>query len=75
MSASKENTTNNDEYLAKVREAFYKKIRNTNWEDEYVPSKPRGRKPKPKVRLESRPRSEGERRAAEAAKGKFFNFN
>jgi len=73
FSTSNQSTTN-DEYLRKVRESFYKKIRNTNWEDggDKPPSKPRGRKPKAYVRPESRPRSKGEE---QAAKNKFFNFD
>ena len=67
----------NPEYRKKVLERFYKTVRETKWDDcsEERPSKPRGRKPKPMVRVESKPRSEGERRAIQASKNKFFNFN
>jgi hypothetical protein len=55
-------------------EAFYKKVRETNWgatdEDEYQ-GKPRGRKAKVKERPEAIPRSKGEQQAA----NKFFNYN
>jgi hypothetical protein len=65
-----------DEYMKRVRERFYKTVRETNWgADEERVSKPRGRKPKEVVRHESAPRSEGERRAMKASKSKFFNFN
>lgn len=66
----------NPEYRKMVLEAFYKKVRETRWDEpDERPSKPRGRKPKQVARIESRPRTEGERRAAEASKNKFFNFN
>lgn len=65
-----------DEYMKHVRERFYKQVRETRWNDiEEISGKPRGRKPKPMVRVESKPRSEGERRALEMSKNKFFNFN
>jgi len=65
-----------DEYMKRVRERFYKTVRETNWgADEDRVSKPRGRKPKEVVRYESAPRSEGERRAMQASKSKFFDFN
>ena len=48
----------NPEYRKLVLEAFYKKVRETNWgatdEDEYQ-GKTRGRKAKVKERLESKP--------------------
>jgi hypothetical protein len=53
------------EYRKKVLEDFYKKVRNTNWgEDECVVSKPRGRKPKPMVRAEAKPRTPSEVQAS-----------
>jgi len=64
----------NPEYRKMVLEAFYKKVRETNWgatdEDEYQ-GKPRGRKVKMKERIESKPRTKGEQQAA----NKFFNYN
>ena len=66
----------NPEYKQRVLERFYKTVRETNWgADEERSSKPRGRKPKEIVRHESAPRSEGEKRAIQASKSKFFNFN
>jgi hypothetical protein len=62
--------------LERARQAFYKKVREWRWDEpDERPSKPRGRKPKQFVRVESKPRSEGERRAMEAGRSKFFNFN
>jgi hypothetical protein len=59
---------NNDEYMQRVRERFYKQVRETNWGvDEDRICKPRGRKPKPVVRYESQPRTPFER----AATGKY----
>lgn len=62
------------EYRKRVLEAFYKKVRETNWgaddEGEYQ-GKPRGRKPKVKERIESKPRTKGEAQAV----SKFFNYN
>ena len=59
---------NNDEYMQRVRERFYKTVRETNWgADEDRVCKPRGRKPKPVVRYESQPRTPFER----AAMGKY----
>ncbi len=64
----------NPEYRKRVMEAFYKKVRETNWgatdEDEYQ-GKPRGRKAKVKERIESKPRTKGEQQAV----NKFFNYN
>jgi hypothetical protein len=53
-----------DEYMKRVRERFYKTVRETNWgcDGERV-SKSRGRKTQFKVRIESKPRSEGEKLA------------
>ncbi len=64
----------NPEYRKMVLEAFYKKVRETNWgatdEDEYQ-GKPRGRKAKVKERIESKPRTKSE----QAVVNKFFNYN
>ena len=64
----------NPEYRKIVLEAFYKKVRETNWgatdEDEYQ-GKPRGRKVKMKERIESKPRTKSE----QAVVNKFFNYN
>ena len=49
----------NPEYRKRVMEQFYKKVRETNWNDtcgEYE-GKPRGRKPKVFVRIEAKPRA------------------
>ena len=55
----------NPEYRQRVLERFYKTVRETNWgADEERVCKPRGRKPKQFVRIESKPRSESERQAA-----------
>ncbi len=63
----------NPEYRKMVLEAFYKKVRETNWgatdEDEYQ-GKPRGRKPKVKERLPAKPRSKGELEIV----NKFFKY-
>lgn len=62
-----------DEYMKRIREGFYKQVKNTNWgSEECVVSKPRGRKPKIMVRAESKPRSESE---AQAVKQKYNWFN
>ena len=55
-----------NEYWTKVRQAFYKQVRETNWgQDEDRIVKPRGRKPKERIVVE-RPLNQ---------KQKFFNFN
>jgi hypothetical protein len=63
----------NPEYRKMVLEAFYKKVRETNWgvtdEDEYQ-GKPRGRKAKVKERPESKPFVKNEQ-----VVNKFFNYN
>jgi hypothetical protein len=61
------------EYRKQVLEDFYKKIRNTRWDDdeEGAPRKRRGRKPKIVERPVSKPRTKGEQQAA----NKFFNYN
>ena len=59
---------NNDDYMQRVRERFYKQVRETNWgAPEECVYKARGRKPKPVVRYESQPRPPFER----AASGKY----
>jgi hypothetical protein len=53
------------EYRKKVLEDFYKRVRNTNWDtDECNTGKPRGRKPKPMVRAEAKPRTPSEVQAS-----------
>jgi hypothetical protein len=63
----------NPEYRKMVLEAFYKKVRETNWgatdEDEYQ-GKTRGRKAKVKERPESKPFVKNEQ-----VINKFFNYN
>ena len=61
------------EYRKQVLEEFYKKVRNTRWDDidEDAPRKPRGRKPKVVERPVSKARTKGEQQAA----NKFFNYN
>jgi len=55
----------NPEYMQRVRERLYKQIKETNWgSSEEVVSKPRGRKSKEKVRIESAPRTPFEKAAA-----------
>jgi hypothetical protein len=56
----------NSDYMQRVRERFYKQVRETNWgaPEERV-CKARGRKPKPVVRYESQPRTAFERAALE----------
>ena len=50
-----------DDYMKRVRERFYKTVRETNWgaPEERV-CKARGRKPKPIVRAEVKPRTPSE---------------
>lgn len=53
------------EYRKKVMERFLQSVKNTRWDDDCnTPRKSRGRKPKPSVRIETKPRSESEARAA-----------
>jgi hypothetical protein len=63
--------------LKRAKERFLEKVKNWDWgrvdADEYQ-GKPKGRKAKEKKRVESKPRSEGEKRALEY-QNKFFNFN
>ena len=48
----------NNEYWTKVRQKFYKQVRETSWgQEEDRTVKPRGRKPKPVVRYEAVPRT------------------
>jgi hypothetical protein len=50
--------------LERARVAFRKKVANWRWEEpEEKQSKPRGRKPQVNVRIESKPRTEGEKMA------------
>lgn len=60
----------NPEYRKQVLEAFYKKVRETRWDEpDECPYKKRGRKPKAAVaRPESRPRTEGEKQALKQSK-------
>ena len=63
-----------NEYLEKVRQAFYKQVKQTNWgvTEERV-CKPRGRKAKPRVLAEQTLRSKQEYKRVPQTK--FFNFN
>ena len=65
---------NNDDYMQRVRERFYKQVRETNWgvTEERV-CKPRGRKAKPRVIAEQTLRSRKEYK--QVPQTKFFNFN
>lgn len=57
--------SNNEEYMQKVMERFYKQVRETNWGvDEVRVCKPRGRKPQERVIYESKPRTAFEKAAA-----------
>jgi hypothetical protein len=49
---------NNSDYMQRVRERFYKQVRETNWgaPEERV-YKARGRKPQPRVIAEQKPRT------------------
>jgi len=50
-----------DNYMQRVRERFYKQVRETSWgQEEDRTVKPRGRKPKPIVRYEAVPRTVNE---------------
>lgn len=57
----------NPEYHKRVMEHFYKKVKETNWNDNYgeYQGKSRGRKVKQIARIESKPRTIGEKRAWE----------
>jgi hypothetical protein len=49
---------NNDDYMQRVRERFYKQVRETNWgAPEECVYKSRGRKPKARVIAEQKPRT------------------
>ena len=55
--------------LERARKAFYKKVSEWRWDEpEECTYKRRGRKAKPMVRIESKPRSEGERQALKQSK-------
>ena len=54
---------NNDDYMQRVRERFYKQVRETNWGI----TEERVRKPKPVIRYEAVPRTAFEK----AASGKY----
>jgi hypothetical protein len=52
-----------EERLASYRAAFLEKVKHTNWDDEGdTPRCKRGRKAQVKVRIESKPRTPGERK-------------
>ena len=63
-----------DNYMQRVRERFYKQVKETNWgvTEERV-CKPRGRKAKPRVLAEQTLRSKQEYKRVPQTK--FFNFN
>ena len=63
-----------DNYMQRVRERFYKQVKETNWgiTEERV-CKPRGRKAKPRVIAEQTLRSRKEYKQVQPTK--FFNFN
>jgi len=55
--------------LDRARQAFYKKVREWKWDEpEECVYKRRGRKPKPFIRYESKPRTENERQALKQTK-------
>ena len=63
-----------DEYWNKVKQNFYKQVRETNWGvEEHRVCKPRGRKAKPRVIAEQVLRSKVEYKRVQPTK--FFNFN
>ena len=64
----------NNEYWDKVKQNFYKQVKQTNWgvTEERV-CKPRGRKAKPRVLAEQTLRSRKEYK--QVPQTKFFNFN
>jgi hypothetical protein len=63
-----------DNYMQRVRERFYKQVKETNWGviEERV-CKSRGRKAKPRVIAEQTLRSKKEYKQVQPTK--FFNFN
>jgi hypothetical protein len=63
-----------DEYWTKVRQAFYKQVKETNWGvEEHRVSKPRGRKAQPKVVAEQTLKTKQEYKRVQPTK--FFNFH
>jgi hypothetical protein len=66
-----------EEYMKRVRERFYKQVRETRWGDDSDerPKTTKGRKPKPHVRHESRPRTIAEQEATGSKqKYKWFTY-
>ena len=65
------------EYRKRVMEEFYRRVKETKFydPDEYQ-GKPRGRKAKVREHVETKPRTEGERRALaqQEVSNKFFKF-
>jgi hypothetical protein len=63
-----------DNYMQRVRERFYKQVKETNWgvTEERV-CRARGRKAKPRVLAEQTLRSRKEYKQVQPTK--FFNFN
>lgn len=58
-----------EERLASYRAAFLEKVKRTNWDDEGdTPRCKRGRKAQAKIRIESKPRTPGERKIAQQQK-------
>lgn len=63
----------NPERRKQVLQEFYSKIKSTRWEEEEdCPKKPRGRKAKPSTRVETKPRTQSEAKAA-GQKYNWFN--
>jgi hypothetical protein len=61
--------------LERARQLFYKKVREWRWDEpEECTYKRRGRKPKPYIKYESKPRSASERMAMEHGKEKQQAF-
>jgi hypothetical protein len=55
--------------LERARQSFYKKVSEWKWDEpEECVYKRRGRKPKPFIRVESKPRTENERQALKQTK-------
>jgi len=62
-----------EERLASYRAMLLEKVKNTNWnDDEDKPRCQRGRKPQFRVRVESKPRTPGEAKAAKQQKYNWF---
>ena len=58
-----------EERLASYRAAFLEKVKRTNWDDEDdCIYKRRGRKPQARTRIESKPRTPGERKVTQQQK-------